>query len=64
MQVEGTTHPHPSVVNATKQLVDKLFTLNPEEAIGIAVFEENPLHARYIVARTGEVLAEIAIDDD
>jgi hypothetical protein len=64
LQVKGITHPHPSVVNATKLLVDKLATLDPEVAIGMVILERNPLHARYIAARTGEVLAEIQIDDD
>src|ERR1700728_4838836 len=48
LQVKGITHPHPSVVNATKQLVDKLATLDPGEAIGIVILERNPLHAQYI----------------
>ena len=64
IQVKGITNPPPSVVNATKQLVDKLATLDPEEAIGIVILERNPLHAQYIVSRTGEVLAEIQIEDD
>ena len=64
IQLKGISHPSPSVVNATKQLVDKLATLDPEEAIGIVILERNPLHAQYIVARTGEVLAEIQIEDD
>ena len=64
MQVEGKTHPHPSVVKATKQLVEKLAELDPTEAIDVVVLAENPVHAQYIRARTGELLAEIQMEDN
>jgi hypothetical protein len=63
MQVKGITHPQPSVVNATKQLVEKLAKLDPLEAIDVVVLAEDPVHAQYIRAKTGELLAEIKMAD-
>lgn len=64
MQVEGITHPHLSVANATKQLVEKLATLDPTEAINVVILAKNPVHAQYIRAKTGELLAEIQMEDN
>jgi hypothetical protein len=64
MQMEEITHPQPSVVSATKQLVEKLATLDPTEAIDVVVLAENPVHAQYIRAKTGELLAEMQIEDN
>jgi hypothetical protein len=64
MQVEGITHPQPYVVNATKQLVEKLATLDPTEAINVVILANNPVHAQYIRAKTGELLAEIHMEDN
>lgn len=58
MQEDGTTHPHPSVARATKQLVSRLSALTPEEEIEIS-YQVDPFHAKYICVRTSEVLAEI-----
>ncbi len=62
MQDECITHPHPAVRAATRQLVSRLSVIEPEERIEVSC-EVNPLHARYIRALTGEVLAEIQIDE-
>jgi hypothetical protein len=59
MQVRGITHPHPSVVNATNELVERLTSLDPTEAINVVVVAENPVQVQYIRAKTGELLAEI-----
>jgi hypothetical protein len=59
LQLEGRSHPHPSVVEATRQLVEKLAQLDPTETIDIIVVAENPVLAQYIRAKTGELLAEI-----
>ena len=61
MQVKGITQP--SVVNATKELVEKLAKLDPAEAIDVVVVAEDPVHAHYIRAKTGELLAEIKMAD-
>jgi hypothetical protein len=58
MQEDGITKPRPSVVLATKQLVEKLSVLSPTEGVEITYTLE-PFHARYIRSQTGEVLAEI-----
>lgn len=58
MQEAGTTKPHPSVVLATRQLVEKLSVLAPSESVEISYTLE-PFHARYVRIQTGEVLAEI-----
>jgi hypothetical protein len=62
MQDDGITHPHPAVRAATRQLVSRLRSIEPEERIEVSC-ELNPLHARYIRALTGEVLAEILLDE-
>jgi hypothetical protein len=62
MQVEGINHPYPSVVNATKQLVEKLGTLDPTETIDVVVLADNPVHAQYVRSKTGELLADIQIE--
>lgn len=55
----GTIHPAKVVFDATRELVQKLGTLEPTEDIDIRVLSSDPLHAQYIRKRTGEVLAEI-----
>jgi len=60
MQDDDITHPHPAVRAATRQLVSRLSVIEPEEHIEVSC-EVNPLHARYVRALTGEVLAEIQI---
>ena len=62
MQDDGITHPHPAVRAATLELVSKLSLIEPRERIEVSC-ELNPLHARYIRELTGEVLAEIQIDE-
>jgi hypothetical protein len=62
LQDDGITPPHPAVRAATRQLVSRLSVIEPEERIEVSC-EVNPLHARYIRALTGEVLAEIQIDE-
>jgi hypothetical protein len=52
MQVKGITHPQSCVVNATKELVEKLAKLDPTEAIDVVVVAEDPIHAQYIRAKT------------
>jgi hypothetical protein len=64
MHVKGKIHPHPSVVDATEQLVKKLAELDPSEPIDIVVLSKNPVHAQYLRAKTGELLAEIKIEED
>jgi hypothetical protein len=59
MQTEGTTNPHPAVQAATKQLVQRLSELGPDEQIHIAV-HAGAAFAQYIRTATGEVLAEIS----
>lgn len=50
--------PHPAVVQAAKQLAQRLRHLPAEEPIEISYVVE-PLHAKFIREKTGEVLAEI-----
>lgn len=59
MQEDGITSPGASVKVATEQLVAQLEPLSPEEQIDVVVVKEVPLHARYIRAKTGQVLAVI-----
>ena len=59
MQTEGITNPHPAVQAATKQLVQKLSELAPDENIDIAL-HTGAAFAQYIRTATGEVLAEIS----
>ena len=59
MQDEGITSPVQSVRDATRQLVCQLALLAPEEEIDIVVVEKEPLLARYVRAKTGQVLAVI-----
>ena len=58
MHEAGTTHPHPSVAAATRQLVSKLTLLSADEAVEIR-YETEPMRAWYVRCRTGEVLAEL-----
>ena len=60
MQDDGITHPHPAVRAATRQLVSRLSVIEPEERIEVSC--ESASRA-YIRALTGEVLAEIQIDE-
>jgi len=62
MQDSGTTKPHPSVVKATRQLIEKLAVLDPTESVEISYIVE-PFHVKYIRAQTGEILAEILEDE-
>jgi len=57
------THPHRSVVSATRQLVSKLSLLPPDELIEIRN-EADPIRAWYVRCQTGEVLAEIDTRDE
>ena len=57
------THPHSSVVSATRQLVSKLSLLAPDELIEIK-YEVDPIRAWYLRCQTGEVLAEIDTRDE
>jgi hypothetical protein len=59
MQIGGITHPPSAVVNATNELVERLISLDPMEAIDVHVVAEHPIHAQYIRTKTGELLAEI-----
>jgi len=59
MQVAGITLPAPAVRDATQQFVEKLAKLDPTGAIDVAVISQEPLHARYLSVKTGELLAEI-----
>ena len=61
MQDDGITQPHPAVRSATRQLVSRLSVIEPDERIEVSC-EVDPLHARYIRVQTGEVLAEIQVD--
>lgn len=63
MQESGMTKPHSAVVIATQQLVQKLAALAPSESVEISYTLE-PLHARYVRSQTGEVLAEILVQDN
>jgi hypothetical protein len=58
MQEAGTIKPHPSGVLATRQLVEKLSVLAPNESVEISYTLE-PFNVRYVRIQTGEVLAEI-----
>jgi hypothetical protein len=62
MQETGVTRPDESVARATKQLVERLQSLSREEEVAIS-YELSPFHARYIRVLTGEVLAEIAVNE-
>lgn len=59
MQEDGTISTARSVKDATRQLVSQLVPLSPEEDIEVLVVERDPLHARYIRTKTGQILAEI-----
>ena len=61
MQDDGVTQAHSAVRAATRQLVSRLSLIEPDERIEVSC-EVNPLHVRYIRALTGEVLAEIQVD--
>jgi hypothetical protein len=60
---ERRTHPHASVVAATRLLVSKLNLLPPDELIEIK-YEVDPIRAWYLRCQTGEVLAEIDTSDE
>ena len=62
MHDDGVTCPHPAVRAATRQLVSKLSVIAPDERIEVSC-EMSPFHARYVRELTGEVLAEIQIDE-
>ena len=62
MHDDGVTHPHPAVRAATRQLVSKLSVIAPDERIELSC-NMSPLHARYARELTGEVLAEIQIEE-
>lgn len=64
MQIKGITHPHPAVVTATKELIEKLTKLDPTESIDVVVVAEDPVHAQYKRTKTGELLAEIRMTDE
>ncbi|NJA08196.1 hypothetical protein HC024_21035 [Methylococcaceae bacterium WWC4] len=59
MQEAGITSPSQSVRDATKQLVAKLEAVAPDEEIEVAIINNDPLYAKYIRTKTGQVLAEI-----
>jgi hypothetical protein len=59
MQELGVKCPAQSVKDATRQLVAQLGHLAPEEAVDVVVVQSDPLQARYIRAKTGQVLAEL-----
>lgn len=58
MEESGTTKPHPPASRATRQLVQKLAALAPDENVDIS-YNLGPFHATYVRRQTGEVLAEI-----
>ncbi|KIF83301.1 hypothetical protein TSA66_24655 [Noviherbaspirillum autotrophicum] len=62
MQEDGITRPSPTVVQATRKLVERLATLSPDEQIEIE-YTNPPLYVRYIRHSTGEILAEIRQHD-
>lgn len=57
MQRRGITNPPAAVKKATELLVAKLAAIDPSE--GIETSSAPGILARYVRARTGEVLAEI-----
>ena len=60
MQKAGTTNPAETVKVATEKLVSCLSKVDPSEAIEIKIEKNDPLRAKYIRCKTGEVLAEIS----
>lgn len=61
MQMEGTTDPSDSVKAATRSLVEKLSSINPSE--DIKIHNKTSSLFEYIRSSTGEVLAEINLDE-
>ncbi|QMU61674.1 MAG: hypothetical protein GKR92_08180 [Gammaproteobacteria bacterium] len=62
MQKDGITKPPPSVKIATETLVERLSEMEMDERIEINTDTESV--AKYIHSSTGEILAEIHIQDD
>ena len=60
MAQSGATHPSAEGRNLFKRLVDELTPLDPEEPIDVQIISEDPMLARFVRARTGVVLAELA----
>ncbi|CAM8632104.1 hypothetical protein MCEZEM1_03337 [Comamonadaceae bacterium] len=60
----GVIFPSRSVADATRKLVQRLGELDPEEEIEVSIARTEPLKAKYIRIKTGDLLAEIdAIKD-
>ena len=53
---EGITHPAPQVVAGARRLVSGLSVLPPETPVRLELHSD---HSRFLVAATGEVIAEI-----
>lgn len=62
MQEDGLTNPPMLVKVATKSLVGKLSNLAGQEKIEISIVDD--VFAKFIRATTGEVLAEINMDEN
>ncbi len=60
MQENGVTNPNDLIKVVTKELVEKLTLLYPQEKIDIITGVGNM--GKYVHSATGEVLAEIRVD--
>ena len=58
MYESGFIQPQSTAVAATRELVERLASLPPNEEVEIS-YTIKPLHAQYIRVRTNEVLAEL-----
>jgi hypothetical protein len=64
-QVKGISRPNTGAVDAMKKgLARELAKLNPSEFIDVLEVAEKPLHVRYIVRKTGELLADVKREDE
>jgi hypothetical protein len=63
-QIKGISRPNTGAVDAMKGLAGKLAKLNPSEFIDVLEVEEKPLHIQYIVRKTGELLADVKMEDE
>jgi hypothetical protein len=61
MLMEGTINPSDSVKAATRVLVEKLSAIDPSE--DVEIYKKTSSLVEYIRSSTGEVLAEINLDE-
>jgi hypothetical protein len=59
----GMISPNPLVATATRQLIERLSELPPDEKIQVS-YTTNPLHVQYFRHSTGEVIAEFRMPEN